>query len=209
LGQVGSNHFLRGRSGRRGFGRAAALLCAGIVVAALVAGCGKSGHGAETDPEKASDAATLNDALSREMAAVETYARGLPLLRGRVRAVGREFRAQEQEYVDALTKAIRGVGGEVDAEHGQPEFAGVSGQAEFLALAYEMENAALASYLDAAPRLDTAAPRSLAASLAAAHAQHLVVLRQALGAGLASSVPRAFDGGEEPPPAGTPPPSGR
>jgi hypothetical protein len=206
---VGSNHFLRGLGGRRGFGRAAALLCAGVAAAALFAGCGKSGHGAETDPEKASDAAVLNDALSQEMAAIEAYAGGLPLLHGRVRAVGREFHAQEQEYVDALTKAIRGLGGSVDTEHGQPELAGVSDQAEFLALAYGMENAALASYLDAAPRLNTAAPRGLAASLAAGHAQHLVVLRQALGAGLAASAPRAFDDGEEPPPAGTPPPGGR
>jgi ferritin-like protein len=206
---VGSNHFLSGRDGRRGFGRAAPLLCAGIAAAALLAGCGGSGHGAETDPEKASDAAVLNDALSQETTAVEAYAGGLPLLHGRVRAVGREFHAQEQEYVDAVTKAIRGLGGSVDAEHGQPELAGVNDQAGFLALAYEMENAALASYLDAAPRLNTSAPRGLAASLAAAHAQHLVVLRQALGAGLASSVPRAFDGGEEPPPAGAPPRRGR
>ena len=44
------------------------------------------------------------------------------------------------------------------------------------------------------------APRTLAASLAASHAQHLVVLRQALGAEPAESVPEAFEDGEVPPP---------
>jgi hypothetical protein len=200
---VGSDRHLRGCGGRRGFGRTAAvvLLCAAVALPA--AGCGKSGHGARTDPEKAADAAILSEALSRELTAVEAYARGLPLLRGRLRAVGREFRAQEQEYVDALTKAIRGVGGEADVEHGQPELAGVDSQAGFLTLAYAIEGAALDFDLAAAPRLNTAAPRSLAASLAAGHAQHLVVLRQGLGAGPAASAPEAFDGGEVPPPGGT------
>ena len=60
-------------------------------------------------------------------------------------------------------------------------------------LAYEEENAALAQALDAAPSLLTPAPRTLAASLAASHAQHLTVLRQALGASLVEAVPDAFD----------------
>jgi rubrerythrin len=204
---VGPIHPLRGDDRRRGFGRAAALL---VAFAALLfaLGCGKSGHGAETDPEKGSDAAVLNAAISRELTAVEAYARGQSLLRGRFRAVGREFGAQEQEYVDALIKAIRGVGGETDAEPGELDLAGVDSQATFLALAYELESAALASYLEATPRLFTAAPRTLAASLAAAHAQHLVVLRQGLGASPAASVPQAFDGGEVPPPGGATPPGG-
>ena len=196
---------LRGGGRRRGFGRAAAALCSVVAASLLLIGCGKSGHGALTDPEKASDAAILNASLSQELTALDAYGRGLPLLGPRLRAVGRQFRAQEQEYVDALTKAIRGVGGETDAEAGEPDFSAVKDQAGFLALAYELESAALASYVAAAPRLFTAAPRGLAASLAAGHAQHLVVLRQGLGAGLAASVPEAFDGGEVPPVGGRDP----
>lgn len=197
---MGFDRHLRGGGWRRGFGRAAAALC--VAASLLALGCGKSGHGAETDPEKASDAAILNAALAQELTVIRAYGRGLPLLRGRLRAVGREFRAQEQEYVDALTKAIRGVGGETDAEAGQLDSPPAKSQAGSLALVYELESAALASYIDAAPRLFTAAPRSLAASLAAGHAQHLVVLRQGLGAGPAASAPEAFDGGEVPPPGG-------
>lgn len=181
---------------RRGFGRAVCLFLAVFALAAT--GCGKSGQGAKTDPEKGSDAELLNAALARELTALDAYTRGLPLLKGSLAAVGREFRAHEQEYANAITKAIRGLGGETEAEREELDFSEVASRADFLALVYELENAALATYLDAAPRLFTEAPRTLAASLAAGHAQHLVVLRQALGAGLAESVPEAFESGEEP-----------
>jgi hypothetical protein len=177
-----------------------------VVLAALLAvaavGCGKSGHGAETDPEKGSDAALLNQALVREMTLRTVYDRGLPLLPGRLQAVGQRLRAQEAEYADALTRAIRGVGGEIEAGAEAIAPSAVGSRAAFLDLAYELESAALAAYVDASPHLYTAAPRALDASLAAAHAQHLVVLRQALGASLSDSIPRAFDGGQVPPPGG-------
>jgi len=188
----------RGRGRRRGGGRAAIL--AALALALAVGGCGKSGHGAETDPEKGADASALNEALARELTLRDAYTRGLPLLGGGLYGVGRRLRAQEGEYVDALTKAIRGVGGETEAE--VSELDAFDDRAAFLALAYELESAALAAYVDATPRLYTSAPRTLDTSLAAAHAQHLVVLRQALGAGLSGAVPEAFDGGQVPPPSG-------
>jgi hypothetical protein len=190
---------------RRGFGRAALPLL--LLLALFPLGCGKSGHGAETDSEKGSDAAILNAALAQELTAADAYTRALPLLKGPLLALGRQLRAQEQEYVDALTKTIRGLGGEVEAEAGELDFSSVKDRAGFLTLAYDLESAALASDLEAASQLFTAAPRTLAASLAAGHAQHLVVLRQGLAAGLAASIPVAFDGGEVPPPDTAPPAS--
>jgi hypothetical protein len=206
---VGLDSSAGGYGRRRGFGRAAALLAL-VFAAALfaAAGCGGSGHGAETDPEKSGDAAALNEALSRELTLVDTYARGRPLLGGSQRAVGRQLLAQEQEYADALVKAIRGLGGDTEAEAEELDFTGVKDQAAFLGLAYRLESAALASYIDAAPRLNTPAPRMLDASLAAGHAQHLVLLRQGLGASAAASVPEAFDGGEVPLPGGASPSGG-
>lgn len=206
---MGPDSSAGGCGGRRGFGRAAAILAlalAAILVAA--GGCGDSGRGAETDPEKGSDAAILNEALSRELTMVDAYTRGRNLLRGRQRAVGRRLRAHEQEYVDALTKAIRGLGGDTEAEPEALDFSRVTDQAAFLALAYELESGALALYVDAAPRLYTSAPRTLATSLAAGHAQHLVVLREGLGASAAAAAPEAFDGGEVPPPGGRGPDGG-
>lgn len=189
--------------------RAAAILAlAATAILASGSGCGKSGHGAETDPEKGHDVETLNVALSRELTTLSSYTRGRLLVKGPQRSVARRLRAQEQEYVDALTKAIRGLGGETEAEPEELDFSQVKDQADFLTFAYELENAALAYYIDAAPRLFTAAPRTLDAWLAAGHAQHLVLLRQGLGASAPASIPEPFDGGEEPPPGGSDPVGG-
>jgi rubrerythrin len=196
---VGQNRFVGGYSRRRGVRRAVLLLLAFLALAAL--GCGKSGQGAETDPEKGADAELLNAALAQELTALDAYTQGIPLLKGPLGAVGRQFRAHEQEYANAIVKAIRGLGGEMEGKPADLDFSEVKTQADFLTLAYELESAALAAYLDVAPQLFTAAPRTLAASLAAAHAQHLTVLRQGLGADLAEAVPEAFDSGEEPLPA--------
>ena len=177
--------------------RSRAPAIAMVLVAALAAGCGRSGHGAETDPEKGSDAATLNSALGQELTTLALYVRGTPALNAATRPLGRRLRSQEQEYVDALTKAIRGLGGDVEAEAEELEQPRARTQKDVLNRAYEKESAALASYLDAAPRLFTSAPRTLAAALAAGHAQHLVVLRQALGANLVQAIPKGFDSGSE------------
>jgi rubrerythrin len=201
---VGPDSSAGGCGRRRGFGRAAAAFALALAAIVVACGCGNSGHGAETDPEKGSDAEILNEALARELTMIDAYTRGRVLVRGPQRAVGRQLRASEQEYADALTKGIRGLGGDTEAEPEALDLTRVKGQTAFLSLAYELESAALASYIEAASRLYTAAPRTLAASLAAGHAQHLVVLRQGLGASRAASVPEAFDGGEIPPPGGGP-----
>jgi hypothetical protein len=188
---------------RRGFGRAAVILGA-LALGALpivAGGCGRSGHGASTDSEKAADVEVLDDVLSRELTTVDAYAEALPRLHGRALAIAREFQGQDQAHVDALTKAIRGVGGETEAEAEELEPPGPRNAEEALLFAYEGENAALGQALGSVPHLQTSAPRMLAAALAASHAQHLAVLRQLLGASLASSVPSAFETGDVPPPA--------
>ncbi len=156
---------------------------------------------AAADSEKAADAEVINDLLARELTAVEAYTQGMALLRGPSLALARRLRGQDQAYIDALTKSIRGLGGKTDAEAGELEPPGPRSRAEALSLAYEEENAALAGALDAAPRLQTSAARALAAALSAGHAQHLVLLRQALGSGPMASVPEPFEPGDLPPPA--------
>lgn len=187
---------------RRGFCRAAVFFVAALAVVA--SGCGRSGQGAKTDNEKAADVELLNAALAQELTTIAAYERGLARLHGPALVLARQFRGQELAHVDALTKAIRGLGGETDAEASELESPPKS-RAEALVLAYEEENAALAQALDAVPDLQNAAPRTLAAALAASHAQHLALLRQSLGASQAASVPEPFESGEEPPPATAPP----
>ncbi len=193
--------YFAGRSERRrGRGRAAIFFA--VVATLVAAGCGDSGEGAVTNPEKGADAEILNASIARELTLLDAYTRGRSLLGPRLQPLARQLRAQEQEYVNALTKALRGLGGDVEVEREELDLSEVRDQADLLTLAYELESAALAAYVDVAPRLYTDAPRTLDASLAAGHAQHLVVLRQALGAGLAESIPEAFDGGVVPPPVG-------
>jgi hypothetical protein len=202
---MGSIRFTFRRGMRPGAIRGAGAACLALVLAAILAGCA---GGAARDREKAADVAALNSALAAELTGIDAYGHGVSLLSGRLRAVAWEFLAQEKEDVDALTKAIRGLGGETDAEKARRGFSEASSAADFLKLAYELESAALATYLDEARRLFSPAPRGLAVSLAAGHAQRLVVLRQGLGAGLAAAVPEAFDSGDVPPPGRGGSPSG-
>lgn len=194
---MGSKRVFAISSRRRGFGRAAVFLA---VLTVALSGCGRSGQGAATDSEKASDVEVLNTVLAQELTLVDAYARLLPLLREDALLVARQFHGQNQAHADAMTKAIRGVGGETDAEAVELEAPGPQTAEEALLAAYEEENAALAQALDAAPRLNTSAPRMLAAALAASHAQHIAALRQLLGDDLAESVPSAFETGDVPPP---------
>jgi hypothetical protein len=187
---MGSKRVFAISSQRRGFGRAAAFL---IVLAIGVSGCG---HGAVTDSDKAADVEVLNSVLSQELTTVDAYGRALALLRGPTLAVTGQLRGQDQAHVDAITKAIRGVGGETDAEADELEPPGPKDREGALLLAYEEENAALGQVLGEVSHLNTPAPRMLAASLAASHAQHLTALRQLLGAKLAASVPDAFETGD-------------
>ena len=184
---------------RRGFGRAVVFLVA--VLALVASGCGKPGHGAETDSEKAADVEVLNTVLAQELTTVAAYERALPHLHGSMLAIAGSFREQDQVHVDALTKGIRGMGGETDAEADELEPPGPRNQAEALALVYEEENAALSEAQSGVAHMQLTAPRALAAALAASHAQHLAILRQGLGTGLAGAVPKAFESGDEPPPA--------
>jgi len=143
----------------------------------------------------------LNALLARELTLVDAYARDMAPLRGRMRVVAARLHRQGLEHVDALNKSIRGLGGEADAEAEEVEAAPPKDRSEALTFLYEEENAALAEAIEAAPQLESEAPRTLAAALAASHAQHLVLLRQGLGSGLAGSVPAALESGEEPPPS--------
>jgi len=174
---VGADSSAGGCGGRRGSGRAATLLSIGLsAVLVALGGCGSSGHGAETDPEKGSDAAILNAALTHELTLRDAYARGRRLLRGRWRPIVRRLRSEQQEYVDAITKAIRGLGGDTEAEAEVLDLGEVKGRVALLALAVELEAAARDYYVDQAPHLYTSAPRTLDAWLAAGHGEHLGVL---------------------------------
>jgi hypothetical protein len=181
-------------------------LAALLVAAGLLGGCGgdggEGGGDVQATDEKAADSAVLNVAIGQEMTLIEGFDSGLPLLRrAEARALFGQFIAQEREHIDGFTKAMRGLGGEVEAEAEELDLSSVKTERDALLLAYQLTASQLTHFLDDVTHLQTRAPPSFAASIAASQAQHLVALRRLLGADLSESVPEAFDTGEVPPPA--------
>ena len=170
------------------------------ILVLVVAGCGGGGSTTTSVPDKAADAETLNNVLARELAAARAYERTLPLLHGPALASAREFRAQEQEHVDAVIKALRGLGEPAEPEE-EIESEGLKTQADALEFLYKVESVSVAYDLRAISHLTAAWPRALLGSIAANQAQHLVLLRRALGAGAAESIPEAFEDGTSPAPS--------
>jgi rubrerythrin len=192
------NRITRGGAARR----APLLLATAIMVSVALAACGGSGSGTTTAvPDKAADAETLNNVLARELAAIRAYDRTMALLHGAVLASAREFRASEQEHVDAIVKALRGLGEKAEPEAEEIESEGLKSQADALAFLYEVESVSVANDLRAISHLTAPWPRSLLGSIAANQAQHLVLLRRALGADAAESIPEAFEDGTAPVPS--------
>jgi rubrerythrin len=192
---------MRGGAARRALLTALASLFASLLLVA----CGSGGGTTTAVPDRAADADTLNNVLARESAAVRAYERMLPLLHGAALASAREFRAQEQEHVDAVVKALRGLGERAEPEEEEIESEELKTQADALGFLYAVESVSVAGDLRAISHLTAPWPRSLLGSIAANQAQHLVLLRRALGAGVAGSIPGAFEDGTADPPG---PPAG-
>jgi hypothetical protein len=184
------NRIMRGRAARR-------VLLLGTVVALLalaLGACGSGGSSSTTDKER--DVRVLNEILARQQAAIAAYDRALPHLRGPDLAAAQQFRAQEQEHVDATTKTLRGIGGESDPPGETIEANELNSRVDSLEFLYEMESATLDAELSAVGKLTIDWPRPLIASMAANQAQHLVLLRRALGAEASEEIPSAFETGE-------------
>src|ERR1044072_5725227 len=176
--------------------------CAVLVLSVLaLLGCGGGGDDGAAADERDSDAEIVNVSIGQELTLIQAYTRSMPFLaKAEARQAARVFRAKEHEHVNALTKALRGLGRDFEAESTEVDFSEVRSERDALLLLYAMTSAQLPSQLEDVPHLSTAAPQSFAAAIAANQAQHLVVLRRLLGAGLQGSVPDAFDTGEVPPP---------
>lgn len=144
--------------------------------------------------------AILNTALGYEKVAVDAYKQAQPFLRGDDLTLVREFRSQEQEHIDAITKAIRGLGGRFDPEPIAVTLIAPTDADGALTLAYKRVSAAIAEDMAAVNKLASPWPRTLIAMIAANEGQQLALLRQALGATGADAVPEPFENGETPPP---------
>jgi hypothetical protein len=179
-----------------------------LLLAALLAGCG-GGSSNSTTTATATDAAVvvkspdgelLDKVLARQEAAVAAYTEVIPHLSPRFAHMASYFRAQEQEHVDAVVKALRGIQAPAGTGPEEIETGELKTDEERLVFLYEVEGATIDEELSAISRLEAPWPRSLLASTVANQAQHQTLLRQALGAGPLASVPVPFENGTAPPP---------
>jgi hypothetical protein len=186
---------MRGRAVRR------ALLAAAVAaaLAAALSACGGGGS-SSTAAEKEADIAVLNEILGRQQAAIAAYEQALPHLHGPALLAAGQFHAQEQEHADAMTKILWGIGGKAEPPAETIEAEDLRTQADVLNFLYEMESGTIHSELGAVERLHADWPRPRLAAMAANGAQHLVLIRRALGAKPLETVPEAFETGDTPAP---------
>jgi len=180
---------------------------AAVILIGLLAGCGGGSSSAPTSAasvtdaspmpsaEKSADAELLNHVLGRQEAAIVAYGQVIPKLSPRLARLAAYFRAQEQEHVDAVLKAMRGLKSEAEPSEEEIEVGDRGSDRERLEFLYEVESATIDEELSAISELEASWPRSLLSSTVANQAQHLTLLRQALGAGPAASVPVPFENG--------------
>jgi hypothetical protein len=195
----------------RAAARRAFLVALASLVAALALGaCGGSGDGESTatidtvalerEAEREADVEILNQVLTRQRAAVDAYDRVIGAMRGRPRALAVRLRTQEEEHGVAILEALRALDGLEEVETEVIDSGTLRGEAERLGFLYELESATIEDELSAIARLSSASARSLLAATVANQAQHLVLLRQALGAKPAEWVPTPFEDGATPAP---------
>ena len=144
------------------------------------------------------DGSILTRAIVLENTAVAAYETAVKsdLLDRQTRAMAHLFRRHEHEHVDALSAALKGLGGTPptsrDAKVLAP-LARIRSQAALLQFAIELETMAVAAYYEAHRKLRDSKLLQTGAQIMAAEGQHLVVLRQALGR---NPVPHAFETGK-------------
>jgi Ferritin-like domain len=216
MSSISPNRITLGGAKRRGF-----LVAVVVASAAVIAGCGggggtssAAGGGAGTSTEgTAQDVSTptttaqpspdgelLNKVLARQEGVIAAYKEVTPRLAPRFVHLASYFRAQEEEHVDAVVKALRGMKAPDESDPEEIEVGELKTDRERLAFLYELEGATIDEELGAISQFEAPWPRSLLASTVANQAQHQTLLRQALGTGPLASVPVPFENGTAPPP---------
>ena len=176
---------------RRGLVRAAGTATLSATAIALLAGC-ESMAMAEGGA-KSSDFDILNGALAAENQAMAAYQLALDsrLLAPGFRSVAQAFQADHGEHAKALRDTIGKLGGTPAPAKTAYDFPvnDLKSQTDVLRFAAELERGAVAAYLAAVPAFQNRDIAKAAASILGAEAQHLAVLRAALGE---NPVPSAF-----------------
>ena len=176
---------------------------AGAATAVGIAACGgddKPAQGTQTvsTAQMRTDGAALNSLLDLEYQSVAAYRLIAERLRGADRALALRVLAHEREHVAALETAVRGVGAEPVENRGTDYTSGLPplrSRREVLSFATDLENTAIAAYIDALGIVATDQARVRIASILVVEGEHLATARLRLGRPV---VPRAFVAGDTP-----------
>jgi hypothetical protein len=180
-------------SSRRGLLRAAGAGLAG----AVLAGCGTKSFKAQVNnsaPVLDTDVALLNHLLDLEHMGIAAYIAGIPLLAPGVHDAGPLFLNDELFHAGSLAGWIKAAGGTPFEPAPSYDLGHPRTSRQVLQLLYEIEQAQITAYLAALPRLAPSAVQQSVASILANDAQHVAVVRAALGE---PAVPSAFVTGRE------------
>ena len=169
---------------RRGlFMRGARLALSGTTVA-LLAGVGSVGIRSASAATMSADIDTLNVALGLEHEAIAAYQVGAEsgLLKKDVLKVAVGFQSDHKQHRDVLMKTIKQLGGKpvADMKHKFP-VEKLKNQADVLRFALGLEMGAASAYLGTIPGFENRDLAQAAASIMGVEAQHVAILKSALG----------------------------
>ncbi len=187
------DHFLRDPQSRRRFFRTSGVSVAGSC-AVLLAACSDDTKNPVEGPDESdlADVEILNGALDLELMAVAAYKAGAAKLRGERLQLVKVFLEQEQEHADGLGAAIKDFDGQPNRAKADYDFPVLRTEADVLRFAIDLENTAIAAYIDALPKLSDRDLRATAASIITNEAEHVSILLDSLGR---DPVPSAFVNG--------------
>ncbi len=157
----------------------------GAVAGSLAAleACGGSpgprGYGANENAASA-DADVLNSSLDLEHMAVAAYTVVIPRLSSSRRSLGHRFLTQERAHATALSRLIGELGGTPNQPRASYDFLALHDESGALRFANDIENTAVAAYIDALPKLSNPILKATVASIITNEAEHLSVLASAL-----------------------------
>jgi bacterioferritin (cytochrome b1) len=177
-----------GRRSRRELLRIAALGGGGGGGGGLLAGGGGGSKEPKIDAE--ADASVLNQALLAEYTAIAAYRAGRAHVSGRDRALLETLHGQEQQHAAALTRAIKELGGRpLRPQPSDSSLPRLRSAREVMRFALDVEQTETAALGDAVSNVTTPDLRGRLATMLSADAQHLALVRRAIGV---PPIPDAF-----------------
>jgi hypothetical protein len=153
--------------------------------ALALASCGGGDPAPAGKPRAGSGAGLLNSLVALEQASVAAWAAIAAELQGEARRRARAIRAREAEHVERVSALVRDLGGAPPAPRPARDyrqmFPAMSGAADALRFAGDLEERLVRAYLDALRSLPQAEQRHAAATIAAEEAADLAVVHVLAG----------------------------